>query len=122
MTPEELASWGECYLEASRVFDAAEFFKKAGHQEGLDRLKQIALEQGDAFLFKVVVGGVPGKGKASDWDALGRRAMELEKFSHAVNAFLASGNEEERKRAQDELNTLFSRPAESAANPLQVVE
>lgn len=117
MKAEALVSWGERYLEADRVFDAAAFFQKAGHQEGLDHLKRIAQEQGDAFLFKVVVQGAPGKGTRDEWEALGHRAMELEKFSHAVNAFLAAGNEDARKRAEDELSSLGSRPAESAANP-----
>jgi len=117
MPREALVSWGERYLEADRVFDAAAFFLKAGHQEGMDRLRRMALDQGDAFLFKLVVQGLPGQGRPEEWEALGRRAMQLQKFSHAVNAFRAAENEEARKRAEAELAKVCSRPEASAANP-----
>jgi len=107
-SPESLVSLGERYLEAERVVEAAEFFLKAGHQEGVDRLKKIAIavEQGDSFLFKMLAGGVPGKGTRKEWETLGNRAEALEKYSHAVRAFTAAENEEGRKRAEESLDRI----------------
>lgn len=103
---EALISHGERYLEADRVIDAAEFFRKAEHREGLEQVRKIALDQGDSFLFKMVVGGVPGEGTREEWETLGNQAMALEKYAHAARAFTAAENEEGRKRAEEGLEKL----------------
>jgi hypothetical protein len=113
---EDLISYGELFMKADQVMDAAAFFTKAQHQEGIDQLKKTAREQGDSFLFKVLVQGLPGEGKREEWEALGSRAMELGKYSHAVSAFGAAENEEARKRAQEELEKLCSQPKNPEQN------
>jgi len=106
VSPESLIAQGELYLEAERVMDAAEFFRKADHREGLEQLRKIALDQGDSFLFKMVVGGVPGKGTREEWQLLGSRALELGKYAHAVRGYTAAENEEGRKRAEEGLEKM----------------
>jgi len=119
LSEEALVSLGELYLQGDRVHDAADFFRKAGHREGMDQLKKAALEQGDSFLFKVAVGGVPGEGKKEEWEALGNRAMELGKYSYAVSAFDAAENEEARKHAREELEKLNSQAEKPEENQEQ---
>jgi hypothetical protein len=105
---DELISLGERYLEQGRLFDASLFFRKAGHREGMERLKTLALEQGDSFLFQVAISGDFGPGNTKEWEALGEKAMQLKKFSHAVRAFHAAENEEAWKKAEEELDRLRS--------------
>ncbi len=108
ISEEDLVSTGERYFEAGRFLDAADFFRKADFQEGMERLRPIALEQGDSFLYQTMLQKSPDRAKTEEWEALGNRAMELKKFSHAVRAFRASENEAARKKAEEELEKLCS--------------
>jgi Flp pilus assembly protein TadD len=114
---EVLVSLGERFLEQGRFFDASLFFRKADHRAGLERLKTLAMEQGDSFLFQLVVAKDSGPANRQEWEALGKKAVELGKFSHAVRAFRAAENEEARKKAEDELDRLRSRPPEPEEIP-----
>ena len=48
--PERIISCGEMFLREGRLNEAAELFSRASHLEGLDQLKDLAIEQGDSFL------------------------------------------------------------------------
>jgi hypothetical protein len=49
-TQATIASFGEAFERAGRLADAFEFFVKAKHDAGLERLKAFALENGHSFL------------------------------------------------------------------------
>ena len=108
--PEQLITYGECFLEAGHLHEAAEFFLKASHKEGLNRLKGLAKEQGDSFLFEVVTrkaGSAAGDLK-QEWEEVGNTAMGLKKYSHALRAFTRAGNESAKKQAQEALEEVFT--------------
>lgn len=107
-SPERLIACGELYLEAGRVSEAAELFSRAAHQEGLARLRALAVEQGDSFLYRVASKGSPDGDSRQAWEALGKKAMEREKYSHAVRAFRKAENEELLKAAEEALKEVLS--------------
>jgi len=48
--PEILVKYGDMYFERGLIVDAFEFYKQAHFREGLERIKEIAIEEGDVFL------------------------------------------------------------------------
>jgi hypothetical protein len=50
---------GERFLEAGRVYEAAEFFRKASYRQGWARLRSLAVEQGDSTLLEMALKGDP---------------------------------------------------------------
>jgi tetratricopeptide (TPR) repeat protein len=105
---ERIISCGELYLHEGRLNEAAELFARASHEEGLARLRALAVEQGDSFLYGVASKGSEEGGNREAWETLGKKAMELEKYSHAVRAFRKSENEEALKAAGEALKEVVS--------------
>jgi len=64
----------EAYLEAGRRTEAIEFFAKASAREDLQRLRDEAIEAGDAFLMKMISEKLETEPSAEDWQRLGAAA------------------------------------------------
>jgi len=105
---ERIISCGELYLHEGRLNEAAELFTRASHEEGLAQLRALALEQGDSFLYGVASKGSQEADDREAWETLGKKAVELEKYSHAIRAFRKSENEEALKAAEEALKEVFS--------------
>ncbi|MEW6442961.1 MAG: hypothetical protein AB1640_18650 [bacterium] len=105
---EKLISTGELYLEAGRPYEAAEFFRKASFQEGLKRLLDRALAEADGCLMEIALRGAPDGDRPATWAALGRKAMELKKYSHAVRAFRRAGEAALVQEAEAALKEVLS--------------
>lgn len=105
---EPLISCGELYLREGRLTEAVELFARASHEEGLAQIRALALEQGDSFLYAVASKGSEDGDDLEAWETLGKKAMELEKYSHAVRAFRKSENEEALEAAEEALKEVFS--------------
>jgi tetratricopeptide (TPR) repeat protein len=108
-SPERQIFYGEMFLLDGRLPEAAELFAKASHREGLDQLAKLAIEQGDSFLYSVVTRGSEDGDSPEAWMALGKKAMEFEKYSHAVRAFRLAGDEEALKAAEEALKEVLAR-------------
>ncbi len=109
LTPQELGAVGERFLEAGRVYEAAEFFRKGSYRPGWARLRSLAVEQGDSTLLELALKGDPVGDPGPQWQALARRAIELGKFSHAARAFRKAGDEDGAKGAEELLKEVFGR-------------
>jgi hypothetical protein len=105
---ERLISCGEIYLREGRLNEAAELFARASHAEGLAQLRALAVEQGDSFLYGVASKGSEAGDDREAWENLGKKALELEKFSHAIRAFRKSENEEALEAAEEALKEVVS--------------
>jgi len=105
---EPLISCGELYVREGRLTEAAELFARASHEEGLAQIRALALEQGDSFLYGAASEGSEEGDDREAWETLGKKAMELEKYSHAIRAFRKSENEEALKAAEEALKEVFS--------------
>ncbi len=112
VSAERLISLGGLYLEQGQLCDAATFFRRASHQEGLERVQVLALEQGDSFLFELASKDSEQGDNPEAWVEVGRKAMELEKFSHAVRAFRKAGNEDFLKEAEEAMAKEAKEPGE----------
>jgi hypothetical protein len=105
---ERIISCGERYLDAGRLSEAAELFVRASHEEGLARLRDLAVEQGDSFLYSVASKGSQQGDNTEAWETLGNKAMDLQKYSHAVRAFRKAENEEALQAAEEALKEVVS--------------
>lgn len=86
-TPKErLIQLGEAYLEADRWLDALEFFARAEHAPGLDRVREHAVASGDAFLAVRMEQLGCDPLAADQWAALGAKAEADGKHSFAATA------------------------------------
>lgn len=106
---ERLIASGELFLRAGRLHEAAELFARADHREGLEQLRSLAIDEGDSFLYRVASKGSADGGRAAEmWVALGKKAMELKKYTHAVRAFREAGNADLLKAAEEALKEVVS--------------
>lgn len=99
---EELIRYGDAFFDHGRYVEAAEFYGKARHPEGMDRIRALAKETGDTFLLEIACKdpSCPDGGDPTVWEEVGRKALELQKYSHAVRAFRKAGNETLLEEAQ----------------------
>jgi len=81
-----LISYGDLYLEAGALSDALDFYAKAGHHTGVQKIKDLALTNGDAFLFQGAAKAQNIDLQDADWEDIARRAIELKKYLFARQA------------------------------------
>ena len=105
---ERIISYGEMFLREGRLNEAAELFIRAAHVEGMEQIRALAIAQGDSFLYSVAAKGSPDGDKREDWEILGKKAMELKKFSNALRAFKEAENAELLKAAEEALKEVVS--------------
>ena len=92
-TPEEtLISYGDGYLAEGRIPDAVEFYTRAKYIPGLNRLKAIAVESGDAMVFQQVLKALNETVTDNDWKNLGEAALSGGKYVFAMYAFEKGGH------------------------------
>ncbi|PKN05372.1 MAG: hypothetical protein CVU74_02115 [Deltaproteobacteria bacterium HGW-Deltaproteobacteria-9] len=89
-----LIHYGDLFLEAGALSDALEFYARAEHQAGLEKIKEIASENGDTFLFHGAAKALGIQLRSADWEEIARRAVELKKFSFAKKALEKTNNTE----------------------------
>jgi phage terminase large subunit-like protein len=89
-----LQKHGDSFLEEGRLFDALDFYQKAGFNSGLQKMKDIAFDSGDVMLFQQAAKALNLELNTADWDAIGQKAMGLKKYYFARHAFQKANNEE----------------------------
>lgn len=90
LSPEVCRDLGEKFLALGLIEDALEFFLKSHYQPGLDKLKALALESGDAHLL-----GRLGESDPEIWRRLAEQALQQGKFHFARRALEAAGDREQ---------------------------
>ena len=89
---EELIAYGDRSQEANHIFDALEFYQKAKHQPGLEKMLKMAISIGDTMLFEQAVRALRREYSAEEWNRLGQRAFALKKYTFARHAFEQVGD------------------------------
>jgi len=89
--PARCVQLGNAYLEEGRISDAIDFFEKARDREGLDRLLERCLGDGDVFLFRKVAKILDLSPGPEEWIKLGDRALSLGKLHFARAAYGQGG-------------------------------
>lgn len=87
-----LLTYGDSYLESGRISDATDFYQKANHLQGLEKIREIAEEIGDTMAFQYVLKALKRNLTEDDWNRVGQRALELKKYTFAFHAFQKSNN------------------------------
>jgi hypothetical protein len=107
---EELIVYGDRSLEEDCIFDALEFYQKAKHMPGLQKILEAAISIGDTMLFEQTVRALRREYLAEEWNRLGQRAFALKKYTFARHAFEQVGDntmlEEIRKITTEGMRTV----------------
>jgi hypothetical protein len=103
-TPAEvLREHGDLYLREGRPNDAVEFFGQACYKEGLRRIRQMAMEEGDLFLFSRAAEFLQEEVPPEDWRKLAKKALEKGKLLFALKCFEKIGDREGIKETRERL-------------------
>ncbi len=89
-----LISYGDLYLADGALSDALDFYTKASHQAGMQKIKDLALEKGDAFLFRGAAKSLNIELQDTDWEEVARRAIDQKKYLFARYALENAHNAE----------------------------
>lgn len=100
-----LISYGDMYFEAGGLSDALDFYAKAGHQAGMQKIKDLALASGDTFLFQQAAKALGIPLQDDDWEDIARKAAELKKFLFARRALEKTNNAELLNALQTKMKT-----------------
>ncbi len=98
MPSDEAKRWADSLFDAGMLHDAVEFYKKAGNKEGLERILEIAEDEGDFFLADLVLKSLGEDFDSGRWAKLGKRAEELKKYYFASQAYKMAGMDGEAAR------------------------
>lgn len=99
---EVLLSWAQRFVDSEMFHDAVDFYEKAGANDDLLKLLELAQNEGDLFLFKRInrfLGREPGQ---EEWSSLATRAQQLGKETFAAEAFHRAGREEPGESPSEE--------------------
>jgi hypothetical protein len=88
---ETLLSWGQHYEEVGSLYDAVDFYEKAGAKEALSELLSKAQDAGNVFLFRRLCRILGHEPDRDAWLALAHRAEELGKLTFAAEAYRLGG-------------------------------
>lgn len=101
-TPAEvLINLGNQFFEQARFMDALDFYHKCHNTEGLQRIRQVAMEQGDFFLFQKLIEMQGENPPPATWEKLGEQAMSLGKYLFALKAFEIAKNDIMAKKVRE---------------------
>jgi len=90
INPEMCREYGEKFLDLGLFDDALEFFKRAQYEPGLDKIKEQALGNGDAYLMTRL-----GSHPPEVWRQVAEQALKLGKIQFARRAFEQAGDQEQ---------------------------
>lgn len=91
---DTLEAVGRRYEEAGLVHDAIDLYAKAGAAEALQRLLEVAVEEGDWFMFKGLCRALQREPSRDQWLTLAAKAEALGKQVFAVQAYQEAGEED----------------------------
>jgi hypothetical protein len=87
-----LQNYGDMFLEDGNLSDALDFYQKAEYNEGLQKIKQIAIDNGDVMIFQRAAKALCTEPKPEDWEIIGKKAIALKKYFFARHALEKANN------------------------------
>jgi tetratricopeptide (TPR) repeat protein len=100
---DQLVQYGLEYMNRGRLADALDFFEKANNAEGIRRIMEKSIEEGDPFLLqqtgKLLKEVIP----EDAWRKVGEKALADGRFQQALMAFKAVRDEEQIEKIQTTL-------------------
>ena len=92
--PEILKNYGDLFFAQGNFSDALDFYEKAKFTEGLQKIKNAALESGDVMLFQRAAKALNLDITPADWESIARTALGLKKYLFARHALEKANNDE----------------------------
>ena len=91
--PKNLINYGELFFSEGNFSDALDFYSKAKHPEGMQKIKEVAWESGDVMLYQRAARALNMEVSAADWEGIAQKAIALKKILFARHALKAANNE-----------------------------
>jgi hypothetical protein len=89
---DTMAKYGDLYLGEGSVDDAVDFYERAKHNDGFKKVLQIAKSEGNLYLYRKMCRLLKIQPDKAALEEVGNKAIELGKFSMALEAFKSAGN------------------------------
>ena len=97
---DTLMQWGDRFLEAGFVYDAVNFYEKAGAKEALMRLLEMSRNDGDVFLLRRLCALLGREPSADEWLAVAEQAERQGKDQFAWKGYLGAGDQDRSDEVQ----------------------
>jgi len=101
---ETLLVHAESFLQDGRLYDALDFFEKTRDHDGLDRVRDAAVEKGDAGLLAWMDKNNLSEISSDQWIDAGENALKSSKFKYAARAFRLGGDERRANEVLEEVD------------------
>ncbi|MBI5605532.1 MAG: hypothetical protein HY879_19550 [Deltaproteobacteria bacterium] len=102
---DQLSQYGREYFSEDRLADALNFFEKAQNQEGIRRIRERSIEDGDPFLLQQTSKLLKESAPEAAWRKAGEKALADGRFQQALTAFRAIPDEEQIEKIQTMLRS-----------------
>lgn len=89
-----LKNYGDMFLEEGNISDAIDFYQKADYNEGLQKVKQIAIDSGEVMIYQRAAKALHMEPKPEDWETIGKKAIDFKKYFFARHALEKVNNAE----------------------------
>ena len=109
--PDDLRAYAEQFFSEERFGEAFEFYRKLGDEEGILKVKKVAIELGDPEILWRVEHDNPARVAREDWLRCGNQAMSLGKWHSAAYVFRRIGEAERLAEAEKEFKPIPEAPA-----------
>ncbi len=94
-------AYGDALFEAERYADALDFYLTGGVDEGVERIKEWALGEGDYYLLARIAERRPEEVTSAEWRRAGEAAVERGKFAFATWCYDRAGDDERMRSAAE---------------------
>ena len=116
--PEDVRAYAEQFFSEDRFGDAFEFYRKLDDEEGILKIKKVAIELADPELLWRIEHHNPARVAREDWLRCGEQAMSLGKHRSAAYVFRRIGETGRLADAEKEFMPASEAPAlRSSATP-----
>jgi len=89
--------YGDLFFEAERYADALEFYLQGDVEEGIEKMKRLAIEEGDYYILAKIEEKYPGRIKEKEWREAAVQAERAGKFSMATWLYEKCGEREKMR-------------------------
>ncbi len=91
VSTEVLRSWGDRFFQMAHWNDAIDFYEKVNERQALEKILEVAKEEGDLFLFNRVCRALNMEPEKKDLQELAQQAEALGKERFASDALKQAG-------------------------------
>jgi hypothetical protein len=108
--PEVVRAYAEQYFSEDRFGDAFEFYRKLDDEDGIVKVKKVAIELGDPELLWRIEHHNTARVAREDWLRCGEKAMSLGMYRSAAYVFRRIGEAERLAEAEKEFKPAAETP------------